>query len=216
MATEPRWRRRKAERPGDIVAAALAVFAEKGFAGARIEEIARRAGLSKGAVYLYYPTKEDLFRAVVETSVLPNLEALERMMLAADLPFADRLRLMLPRFAEVVTVLPVGAVAKMVIGESRNFPELAKVWHDDVILQALGLLAGLIERAQARGEVRPGDPRTHAFSIIGPMMIGVIWRETFTPVGGATIDLDAVARQHVETVLAGLLADRPPIEGVEG
>jgi AcrR family transcriptional regulator len=204
--TEPRWRRRKAERPGDIAAAALAVFAEKGFAGARIEEIARRAGLSKGTVYLYYPTKEDLFRAVVETAVLPNIEALEQMMLAADLPFADRLRLMLPRFAELVTVLPVGAVAKMVIGESRNFPELAKVWYDNVISRAIGILSRLIADAQARGEVREGDPRTHAFSIVGPMLIGVLWRETFTPVGGAPIDLPAIARQHVETVVAGLAA----------
>jgi AcrR family transcriptional regulator len=202
---EPRWRRRKAERPGDIAAAALAVFAEKGFAGARIEEIARRAGLSKGAVYLYYPTKEDLFRAVVETAVAPNLELIERLV-SVDMPFAERLRLLLPRFAEIVTTLPVGAVAKMVIGESRNFPELAKVWYDNVVSRAVAILTRLIEQAQARGEVREGDPRTHAFSIIGPMMLGILWRETFTPVGGAAIDLPAIARQHVETAIAGLAA----------
>ncbi len=203
--TEPRWRRRKAERPGDIAAAALAVFAEKGFAGARIEEIARRAGLSKGAVYLYFPTKEDLFRAVVETAVAPNLELIERLV-SVDMPFAERLRLLLPRFAEIVTTLPVGAVAKMVIGESRNFPELAKVWYDNVVSRAVAILTGLIEQAQARGEVREGDARTHAFSIIGPMMLGILWRETFTPVGGAPIDLPAIARQHVETAIAGLAA----------
>lgn len=205
--TEPRWRRRKAERPGDIAAAALAVFAEKGFAGARIEQIARRAGLSKGAVYLYYPTKEDLFRAVVQTAVVPNLELIDRMV-SIDLPFADRLRLLLPRFAEIVTTLPVGAVAKMVIGESRNFPELAKVWYDNVVSKAVAILTRLIEQAQARGEVRAGDPRTHAFSIIGPMMLGVLWRETFTQVGGAPIDLPEIARQHVETVIDGLAPRR--------
>jgi AcrR family transcriptional regulator len=202
---EPRWRRRKEQRPADIVAAALAVFAEKGFAGARIEEIARRAGLSKGAVYLYFPTKEDLFRAVVQNAVLPNIAAIEQVVLSADVPFADRLRLLLPRFAALVTAMPIGAVAKMVIGESRNFPELAKVWHDNVVSKGVGLLTRLIADAQARGEVRPGDPRTHAFSIMGPMMIGVLWHETFTPVGGDPIDLPAVAGQHVETVLAGLL-----------
>jgi hypothetical protein len=95
----------------------------------------------------------------------------------------------------------------MVIGESRNFPELAKVWHDEVIDKAVGLIATLIERAQAKGEVRPGDPRVHAFSIMGPMLIGVLWRETFTPVGGASLDLSAIARQHVETVLDGLLTE---------
>ncbi|MGZ8347849.1 MAG: TetR/AcrR family transcriptional regulator [Allosphingosinicella sp.] len=201
----PKWRRRKQERPGDIVAAALALFAEKGFAAARIEEIAARAGLSKGTLYLYFDSKEALFRAVVRDVVVPNLDALRAAMLAADLPFAELLRTFLPRFAERLTTLPVGAVAKMVIGESRNFPELAKVWHDDVILKAVGLIAGLIDRAQARGEVRPGDPRIHAFSVVGPMLIGVLWRETFTPVGGDAIDLEAIARQHVETVLGGLL-----------
>lgn len=207
IVQEPKWRRRKEERPADIVAAALQVFAEKGFAGAKVEEIATRAGLSKGAVYLYFPTKEDLFRAVVQQAVLPGIDALARPLAEHDGPFADRLRALLPRFAELLTVLPLGAVAKMVIGESRNFPELARVWHDEIVQRAVGILAGRIEAAQAAGEVRPGDPRTHVFSIIGPMVMGIIWRETLTPVGGAEIDLPAIARQHVETVLAGLLVE---------
>ena len=204
--TTPKWRRRKEERPGDIIAAALAVFAEKGFAGARMEEIARRAGISKGTLYLYFETKEDMFRAVVREVVVPNIEVVQKAVLTADLSFATMVRTLLPRFAEIVTTVPVGAVAKMVIGESRNFPELARVWHDEVIFKAIGLIAGVIERAQARGEVRPGDPRTHAFSIMGPMLMGVLWRETFTPIGGAALDLPAIARQHGETVLGGLLA----------
>jgi AcrR family transcriptional regulator len=201
----PRWRRRKEERPRDIIAAALAVFTERGFAAAKLDEIARRAGVSKGTLYLYFATKEELFRAVVREVVAPNIETVRAGLLEGALPFADTLRAFLPRFARLVTDLPIGAVAKMVIGESRNFPELAKVWHDDVILKAVGLLAGFVAQAQARGEVRPGDPRLHAFSIMGPMMIGVIWRETFTPVGGEPVDLEAIALQHVETVLGGLL-----------
>jgi len=200
----PKWRRRKQARPGDIIAAALEVFAEKGFAGARMDEIARRAGISKGTLYLYFETMEAMFRAVVREVVVPNVEAVRNAFVAADLPFDATVRAFLPRFVEVVTNLPIGAVAKMVIGESRNFPELAKVWHDDVILKAIGLVAGMVERAQARGEIRPGDPRTHAFSIMGPMLMGVLWRETFTPVGGAVLDLPAIARQHAETVLDGL------------
>lgn len=203
---QPKWRRRKEERAGDIVAAALAVFSEKGFAAARIEEIARRSGVSKGTVYLYFDDKAALFRAVVHDRVLPNIDTLKHAF-QADIPFAAIVRMLLPRFAEMVTAAPIGAVAKMVIGESRNFPELAKVWHDEVILKAVGLIAGLIERAQAKGEVRPGDPRVHAFSIMGPMLIGVLWRETFTPVGGAALDLPAIARQHAETVLNGLLTE---------
>ena len=184
------------------------MFAEKGFAGARMDEIARRAGVSKGTLYLYFATKEDMFRAVVREVVVPNVEAVQQATLAAGLPFATMVRMLLPRFAEVVTTLPIGAVAKMVIGESRNFPELARVWHDEVISKGVGLLSALIARGQARGEVRPGDPRTAAFSIMGPMLMGVLWRETLTPVGGAVLDLPAIARQHAETVLGGLLVEK--------
>ncbi|HEY9552557.1 TetR family transcriptional regulator [Allosphingosinicella sp.] len=205
MTDTPKWRRRKEARPSDICTAALQVFAEKGFAGARIEEIARRAGLSKGGVYLYFPTKEALFRAVVRDAVAPNIEAIRQSVLATPLPFADLVRMLLPQVAAIITTVPLGAVLKMVVGESRNFPELAKVWHDDVVLKAVGILSGAIEQAQARGEVRPGDPRIHAFSLIGPMLLGVLWRETFTPVGAAEVDLPTIARQHADTVLEGLL-----------
>jgi AcrR family transcriptional regulator len=201
------WQRRSAERPGEIVAAALEVFAERGFAGARLEEIAKRAGISKAALYLYFETKEDIFRAVVREAVVPNIEAVKQGIIAADLPFAQVVPLLLSRFAKMATELPVGAVAKMVIGESRNFPELAKVWHDQVVSKAIGMVGGLIERAQARGEVRPGDPRMHAFSLMGPMLIGLLWRETLVPVGAAPVDLAVLAQQHCDTVLRGLLVD---------
>jgi AcrR family transcriptional regulator len=206
----PKWRRRKDARPSDIVAAALSIFSEKGFAGARIEEIARRAGVSKGTVYLYFETKSDLFRAVVHQAIIPNIAEIEAMVLNLDLPFADIVRMLLPRFAGLVTARPIGAVVKMVIGESRNFPELARVWHDEVISRGLGLLSALVERGQQRGEIRPVDPRACAFSIMGPMLMGVLWREILMPVGGAEIDLTAIAAQHAETVLAGLLLPEDP------
>ena len=200
-----RWRRRSEARPGEIVTAALQVFATKGFAAARMEDIAREAGVSKGAIYIYFKTKEDVFRAVVEQALVPNVDNLKALAAAYQGSFADLIRTILPHLAERITALPLGAVAKMVIGESRNFPELAKVWHDRIAVEGVTLLSGLIERAQERGEVRPGNPRIHAYSLMGPLLLGVIWRETFTPVGGAEVDLPAVARQHAETVLEGLL-----------
>jgi AcrR family transcriptional regulator len=203
-----RWKRRAEDRPREICSAALEVFAEKGFAAARLEEIARRAGISKGTLYLYFTDKEQLFRAVVRDTIAPNIDAIRAMVEGADLPFADIVRLFLPRFAQITSRVPVGPVAKMVIGESRNFPELAKVWHDEVASKAIGMVAGLIAKAQERGEVRAGDPRLHAFTLMGPMVLGVLWRETLQPVGGAPIDVDALAAQHAETVLAGLLAER--------
>ncbi len=203
---QPRWQRRAEDRPREICAAALEVFAEKGFAAARLAEIARRAGVSKGTVYLYFEDKEDLFRAVVRDTVAPNIAHIRQAVEAADLPFADTVRMLLPRAAELVETVPVGPMAKIVIGESRNFPELAKTYYDLVVSQAIALIAGLIHKAQTKGEVRPGDPRLHAMSLMGPLLMGVLWRETLEPAGGPPIDLHALARHHAETVLEGLLA----------
>jgi len=206
--TAPKWQRRAEERPREICAAALEVFAEKGFAAAKLDEIARRAGVSKGTLYLYFKDKEDLFRAVVRDAIAPNVEAITAALAAMQAPFADVVRMFLADFAEREARLPIGAVAKMVVGESRNFPELARVWHDEVASKAIGALAGAIERAQQRGEVRPGDPRLYAFSLMGPMVLGALWRATLVPAGGTPLDLTALAKQHSETVLAGLLAER--------
>jgi AcrR family transcriptional regulator len=204
---QPKFQRRAEDRPREICSAALEVFAEKGFAAAKLDEIARRAGVSKGTLYLYFEDKEQLFRAVVRDTIAPNVETLRTALIQTGLPFAELIRLFVPKFVEMTDRVPIGAVAKMVISESRNFPELAKVWHDEVVSKGLGAVTALIEMAQARGEVRPGVARLHAFTLMGPMMMGVIYRETLEPVGGEPLDLGALARQHVETVLAGLLME---------
>jgi AcrR family transcriptional regulator len=206
-AGEPKWRRRKEERPGEIIAAAMAVFAEKGFAAARLDDIAKRAGVSKGALYLYFETKEDLFHAVVTDAVAPRIQGVIAMVEAYEGPFADLISAALPRMAEIATTAPIGGVAKMVLGESRNFPDLARFWHDDLVNPAVSMMAGAIARAQAKGEVKAGDPKLYAFSLIGAMLLGILWRETFTPVGAPDVDMPALARQHVSTVLGGMLTE---------
>jgi AcrR family transcriptional regulator len=200
----PKWRRRSEARPGEIVQAALEVFAEKGFAAAKLDEIAAKAGISKGALYLYFETKEDIFRAVVREAVVPNIGMVEAMLAQATIPFPDLLRLAFARIETVIETSRLGAVVKLVVGESRNFPELARVWHDEVVSRALGAMVGALNRAQMRGEIRLGDPRIQAFSIIGPILLGVIWQETFTPIGAPPADLQGLLIQHREPVLAGL------------
>ena len=183
---EPRWRRRKTARPSEIIDAALDVFAEKGFAGARLDEIAARSGVSKGALYLYFETKEDLFRAVVREAVAPNITAARALAEAHTGPFADLAPLLLQRVAAMGASSRLPAVVNMVIGESRNFPDLARIWHDTVVSQAIALITGLIARAQVKGEVRPGDPRLYAISLVAPMVVSFIWREVFVPVGATS------------------------------
>lgn len=202
---EPKFRRRKEARPAEIVAAALQVFVDKGFAAARLEDIAARAGVSKGAIYLYFETKEDIFRAVVEQAIAPNIEIIKGFVAAHPGPFRDLVALLVGRVSQLAETTAIGGVLKMVVGEARNFPELARVWHDQLIVHALGALTAGIEAAQARGEVRPGDPRNFAVTLISPLLVGVLWRETFVPVGARPFDVPILLQQHVGAVLDGLL-----------
>lgn len=206
-AGQPKFKRRKADRPEEIVAAALEVFAEKGFAAARLDDIAARAGVSKGAIYLYFATKEDIFRAVVEQGVAPNLNLVQAAISAQPESFPHLLRGLVATVAGVVEGTSVGGIIKMVIGESRNFPELAQAWHDKLVHPALSVMSMAIAAAQGRGEVRPGDPRQFAVSLVSPLLVGVIWRETFTPVGAEPFDIPTLAQQHVELWLRGVLTD---------
>jgi AcrR family transcriptional regulator len=206
--TSPKWRRRAEARPAEIVQAAYQVFSEKGFAAARLDDIAQRAGVSKGALYLYFANKQEIFEAVVKDAVAPNIGAIEQMALAFPGTFEQLIRMVAPRIADVAASANIGKVLKMVVGESGNFPEIARIWHDDVVARGVGLMTALIKRAQERGEVRAGDPRNFAVSIISPMLVGVIFRETFVPVGAKAFDIPALMQQHLDTVLPGLLVRR--------
>lgn len=201
----PKFQRRKEDRPGEIALAALAVFSEKGFAAAKLDEIARRAGVSKGALYLYYETKEDIFHAVVKTAVAPNLAAVRARIEAFPGGFGDLLTLLLPVMAQILSVSPVAGIGKMVISEGRNFPELARYWHDELVAPMLALMSGRIAAAQDQGEVRPGDPRLFAIQIVSPFLMALLWRETFVPIGAPALPLDALAAQHLAVLKAGLL-----------
>jgi AcrR family transcriptional regulator len=204
----PRWRRRAGARPSEIADAALDVFAAKGYAAARLSDIAARAGLSKTALYLYYPTKADLFRAVLlEHPAIGLANAIQASQPADTL--ANVLDAMLPSLAAVMSEPKLRRLARMVIAESTNFPELARTWHDMVIRPALGALSSAIAAGQASGIVRPGDPSLMALSVVGPMLAGVIWREVIEPVGGAPIDFEALAASHLTIIKAGLSVQGP-------
>jgi AcrR family transcriptional regulator len=206
----PKFRRRKADRPSEIVDAALSVFAERGFAAAKLDDIAARAGVSKGALYLYFATKEDIFRAVVAQAISPNLQVMRAMVGAHPGPFADLIRAVAGHMGTVLERTQLGGVAKMVIGEARNFPELARIWHDELLAPSLDALTAAIRTAQARGEVRPGDPRLFAVQLMSPLIVSVIWRETFVPIGAPPFDIPALVRQHAETILRGLRPEEAP------
>jgi AcrR family transcriptional regulator len=123
---EPRWRRRSDARPAEIAEAALELFVEHGFAATRMEAIAKRAGVTKGTVYLYFPSKEDLFRAVVKENILPNLEQGERLVAEHTGSAAELLALLVRRSWELMQTSRTQCMPKLMLAEGKNFPELAK------------------------------------------------------------------------------------------
>ena len=208
---QPKFRRRKADRPEEIVRSALAVFARKGFAAAKLDDIAAEAGISKGALYLYFATKEDIFAAVVEQTLAPSLRAIETLA-NQPRPFVELARAIAQILPAIAKTAPVAGIAKMVIGEARNFPELARLWHERLVNPIVTAVAGAVEAAQARGELRPADPRACAISLASGLLIGLIWNDTFAPLGAEPFDIRALAHHHIETVLRGLVTDPGALE----
>ena len=202
-AARPQRQRRKEARPNEIIEAALELFTERGFGATRLEDVAKRAGVAKGTLFVYFPTKEDLFRAVAQSVLATNLDPMLQAVTAIDRPMREMIPMLLVHAAKI-TQTRVPAIIRMLLSEARMFPDLAKVWHDEVVSKVLGVVTQLIEQAQARGEIRPGDPRLHAFSIIGPMAAGTLFREVFANAGAPVPDLHALAAQHAATIVDGL------------
>jgi AcrR family transcriptional regulator len=203
-AAAPR-RRRKAARPQEIVAAALEVFAERGFAAARLDDVAARAGVSKGTLYLYFPGKEDLFKAVVRETLLPQLARLEAMGRAADGPVLPLLERFLAELGRVIATSRAGAIPKLVLAEAQNFPEIARFYVDEVIARGLGALGRLVERGIARGELRPVDVAATVPCLVAPLLLLALFRNSLEPFAPPDLlPAEAVVRAHLGLLRRGL------------
>jgi AcrR family transcriptional regulator len=200
-----RWRRRKEARPDEILAAALASFAERGFAATRLEDVAARAGISKGTLYLYFKSKEELFEAVVRATLLPNLERVETLAASFAGPSALLLERLLLTISDVVSSR-TGAIPKLVIAEAGNFPELARFYLDEVVRRGLRLIGAILRRGIARGEFRALDVDHAVYCVIAPMLIAALWKNSLESYDHAALDAPALARVHLDLLLRGLEA----------
>jgi AcrR family transcriptional regulator len=198
-----RWRRRKDARPDEILAAALASFAERGFAATRLEDVAARAGVSKGTLYLYFKGKEELFEAVVRATLLPNLERVEALAATFKGPSALLLERLLLTIAGVMDSR-VGAIPKLVIAEAGNFPELARFYLDEVVRRGLRLIGMILKRGIERGEFRAVDVDHAVFCVIGPMLLAALWKNSLEAYDDAPMDTQALVRAHLDLLLRGL------------
>jgi AcrR family transcriptional regulator len=200
---EVRNRRRKAARPGEILAAALECFRQRGFAATRLEDVAARAGVTKGTIYLYYPSKQELFKAVIRSEFTPNIERLEAG-LDEQVPAAVLLERILSTWAQVVVPSPASVIPKLIVSEAGNFPELARFYLETVVRRGLRLLATVLRRGVARGEFRRVDVDHAVYCLIGPLLLTALWKHSLGPHDDRPMDVGAVCRAHLDLLLHGL------------
>jgi AcrR family transcriptional regulator len=205
MEAEPavRWRRRKEARPGELLEAALDCFAERGFAATRLEDVAARAGVTKGTAYLYFKNKEELFEAVVRGYIVPVIEQLEAAARQPG-PVSELLRKVGGLFVEKAYHSRFSALPKLVIAEASNFPELGRFYLDEVVGRARRLLTGLLRRGIKSGEFREVDVEHAAYCLIAPLIFSALWKHSLGPYDAKPLDAAALVRCHVELFLRGL------------
>jgi AcrR family transcriptional regulator len=202
----PKFRRRAAARPDEVLDASLDLFIERGYAATRVEDIARRAGLSKGAVYLYFPSKEAILEALVRRAISPI--AANAGMAAANYRGSIReavsiaMRLVAARLTEPRTL----AIPRLIMHEVTRFPELAAMYREQVIDKAKPVVEALVARGIASGEFRPVDPDLTVRSIIGPIALHIMLSEIFAlrPKGG--LQIDRLIDNHLSILFDGLAA----------
>lgn len=170
-----RWSRRKDARPGEILAAALELFIERGYANTRAEDVAERAGISKGTLYLYFEHKEALFRAVVRENIVPLIASSRASLELSAAPSAELLRGFFDDWWKQFGMTPLAGILKLVIAETASFPEVTRFFHDEVIEPSNQVFASILRRGIERGEFRPIDVEATVSVFTAPLVLKSIW-----------------------------------------
>ncbi|MET0335318.1 MAG: TetR/AcrR family transcriptional regulator [Rhizobacter sp.] len=206
-AAAPTRQRRKEARPQELLDAALALFVEKGFAATRSDEVAVKAGVSKGTLYLYYPSKEELLKAVIQQNYGGLIAEGAGIVDNFVGPSAELLAMLMRMWWKRVGNSPAGGIHKIMMAEVRNFPEIAQFYRDEVIQPASDLLIRTLRRGVERGEFRalPYEETMHA--LIAPLIFMSLHKNSFgaCPSEGMDFDPDQVIEIHIDLMLHGLL-----------
>lgn len=208
--TPPRWQRRPAARPEEILRAAMQSFVEKGFAATRLEEVGARAGVSKGTVYLYFSNKEELFRSTVRESIVPYIQSGEERLAGFQGNPLDLLRELFDRWAAVVGDPLLGGLCKLMVAEAANFPEVARFYMEEVVQRTRLLFAQVVRRCMDAGLLRPAPVDFVIRAIMSPVLFAAMWRHSLASHDDTPLDLPAYLDFHFNLVLQGL---QPAIRG---
>jgi AcrR family transcriptional regulator len=203
-----RWERRSEARPAEIVSAALDLFVEKGFAATKMEQIGARAGVTKGTVYLYFRSKEDLLRAVLEESIVPTVEAGEQMIEAHTGSASDLFRTLMRTWWSVIGRHPTSGIPKLIMSEAANFPALAEIFFEKVIQRGRKLFATTIQLGIERGEFRQLEVDHAVRLALAPLTSFVIHNHSLACYEACKLDLNALVESHIDIFLRGIAKEQ--------
>ena len=204
---QPRFQRRKENRPAEITQAALAAFAENGYAATKVDEVAKRAGVSKGLLYLYFKTKEDLFKAVIRSFLSPRIDALIDNIERSELSAEAFVRGPFLTFATSLPKSPAKVLVRLMIAEGPKHPDLITWYWDNVVSRALAALRTLIKRGVDNGEFRESALNEFPQLLVAPVFFSMMWTIVFY--SHSDLDTDRFIEAHVEMVLGSIKAKTP-------
>lgn len=198
-----RWQRRKEERPSEILSAALKVFSAKGFAASKLDEVAKEAGLSKGTLYLYFESKDALFKAVVTEFVIPEIAKAEQQAQHIKGSVKAFMSELLEQWRTSVLETELSGISKMMIAEATNFPELANFYLENVVQRMRNFVVSLIELGIERGEFQECDSKYAARVFLSSMVFSAIWKHSLAPYD-EDYDVNKYLRFQLDIFLRGI------------
>jgi TetR/AcrR family transcriptional regulator len=199
--------RRKEARPGELLAAALDLFVEKGFAATRAEEVAARAGVSKGTLFLYFPSKEELFKAVVRENISGRFQEWNQEFEKFEGNSADMLRYCMKVWWERIGASKASGITKLIISEARNFPDIVAFYQQEVIVPGQSLIRRILQRGVDRGEFEVRDMDYAVFSVSAPMIFLIMMKHSLGACipQGYELEPERYIASQVETLLHGFM-----------
>lgn len=211
MESTPRSRRKEA-RPGELLDAALDLFVEKGFAATRVEEVAARAGVSKGTLFLYFPSKLELFKAVVRHNIAGRFAQWQTEIQTFEGSSSDLLRYCMRVWWERIGSTKASGITKLILSEAGNFPEIASFYRHEVIDVGHDLIRRILQRGIDRGEFRPMDVEYAIYIVLSPMIFLMMWRNSLGLCISDALGLapEKFIQMQVENILYGLCTQPAP------
>ena len=201
---KPRWQRRKDARPDEIIQAALEVFADRGFAATKLEDVAKKAGVTKGTIYLYFANKEALFKALIRGTIVPVIAKGEAIAQAFTGSARDLFEKLVREYWRLVGETALASIPRLMIAEAGNFPQLARFYYQEVITRGHRLMAGVLERGIKAGEFKKVDLAVATKLAMAPLMHAVVARKAFAHCMPEGFDVPTYLDTHIELFLHGI------------